>query len=350
MCGVVPDKRYEVDRMRRKVIAVSLDSGAASMRKIVPRPSLNALRAFEATVRLGSMSAAAEELFVTHGAVSRHIRSLEDQLAIQLLDRSGQATAPTPDGTRLAEGLVSAFRLIQASVEQLKPAPLTLSCSSSIMMYWLLPRIGAFHGKHPDVELHFNVNYGHVDFVWENVSVAIRLSSIKPPEDAHVRELIVEWIGPVCSPEYLESTGLRSIDALPRARLLATKTRLEAWEDWAAAAGYSGPKLAVHERYEHFFLLIQAANCGLGVATVPRMLVLDDLRSGKLVAPFGFVPSPRKLMLWIAPHLDGRSDVEAIARWLTEQMKATEIPPPAERGDALRSEAPRLRENGRRST
>src|SRR5512134_1128414 len=192
------------------------------MRTTTPRPSLNALRAFEATARLGSMTAAAAELFVTHGAVSRHIRSLEDQLGLLLLDRSGQSTAPTPDGTRLAEGLSSAFRLIQASVEQLKPAPLTLSCSSSIMMYWLLPRIGAFHRKHPDVELQFNVNYGQVDFVWENVSVAIRLSSIAPPEDAHVRELIVEWIGPVCSPEYLESAGLGSIDALPRARLLAT--------------------------------------------------------------------------------------------------------------------------------
>ena len=207
------------------------------------------------------------------------------------------------------------------------------------MMYWLLPRIGAFHQKHPDVELQFNVNFGHVDFVWENVSVAIRLSSVTPPQDAHVRELIVEWIGPVCSPQYLESAGLQSMDALHRARLLATKTRLEAWDDWSAAAGYSGPKLAVHERYEHFFLLIQAAICGLGIAEVPRMLVLDDLRSGKLVAPFGFVPSQRKLMLWIAPHLDGRSDVEALARWLTEQMKTTETPPAAERAGHPRREA-----------
>ena len=294
------------------------------MRTSVPRPSLNALRAFEATVRLGSMSAAAAELFVTHGAVSRHIRSLEDQLGILLLDRSGQSTAPTPDGVRLAEGLATAFRLIQASVEQLKPAPLTLSCSASIMMHWLLPRLGGFHQKHPEIDLQFNVNYGQVDFVWDNVSVAIRVSSVKPPEDAHVRELMVEWIGPVCSPEYLDSAELETTAALARARLLTTKTRLEAWEDWTAASGYSGAKLAVSERFEHFFLLIQAAICGRGVAVVPRMLVLDDLESGKLVAPFGFVASRRKLLLWIAPHLDGRSDVEALARWLTVQMKATE--------------------------
>src|SRR5262245_19817656 len=128
------------------------------MRTTTPRPSLNALRAFEATVRLGSMTAAASELFVTHGAVSRHIRSLEDQLGGVLLDRGGQATEPTSDGARLAEGLATAFRLIQASVEQLKPGPLTLSCSASIMMHLLLPRIGAFHQKHPDVEIQFNMN------------------------------------------------------------------------------------------------------------------------------------------------------------------------------------------------
>jgi DNA-binding transcriptional LysR family regulator len=299
------------------------------MRTSVPRPSLNALRAFEATVRLGSMTAAAAELFVTHGAVSRHIRALEDQLGVLLLDRSGQATAPTPDGVRLAEGLASAFRLIQASVEQLKPAPLTLSCSASIMMYWLLPRVGSFLQKHPDVDLQFNVNYGSVDFVWDNVSVAIRVSSVKPPEDAHVRDLMVEWIGPVCSAEYKQSAGLDNLDALARARHLATKTRLEAWEDWVAASGYAGKRIAISERFEHFFLLIQAAICGLGVAVVPRILVLDDLRSGKLVAPFGFVASRRKLQLWIAPHLDGRSDVEALARWLTTEMKATETSGPA---------------------
>lgn len=295
-----------------------------------PRPSLNALRAFESTARLGSMSAAAAELFVTHGAVSRHIRSLEDQLGVILLDRGGPATEPTPEGTRLAEGLSTAFRLIQASLEQLKPGPLTLSCSASIMMYWLLPRIGSFHEAYPDVEIQFNMNYDRIDFVRDKVSLAIRNSSIEPPKDARVRDLMVEWIGPVCSPQYMKSARLEATRALGRARLLATKTRLEAWQDWSTASGYAGADLEVSERYEHFYLLIQAALCGLGVAAVPQMLVVDDLRSGKLVAPFGFVPSQRKLLLWIAPHLDGRSEVEALAKWLADQMKATESLHPIE--------------------
>lgn len=294
------------------------------MRTTTPRPSLNALRAFEATARLASMTAAAEELCVTHGAVSRHIRALEDQLGVILLNRGSQSTDPTPEGLRLAEGLSTAFRLIQSSVEQLKPGPLTLSCSASIMMYWLIPRISGFHEKHPEVEIQFNMNYDRIDFVRDNISLAIRISSIEPPKDAHVRKLMVEQVGPVCSPDYMKSIGLETPQDLARARLLSTRTRLEAWDEWLAAAGCSLPNLRNGETYEHFYLLIQAAVCGLGVATVPKMLVLDDLRSGKLVAPFGFMPGARQLVLWIAPHLDGRFDVEALAKWLAAEMRDSE--------------------------
>lgn len=105
------------------------------------------------------------------------------------------------------------------------------------------------------------------------------------------------------------------------ARLLATKTLPHAWADWLAAAGHEPMALPTHERFEHFYLLIQAAVCGLGVAAVPQMLVGDDLRAGKLVAPFGFVPGPRQLQIWIAPHLGSRADVHALERWLAEEMQ-----------------------------
>src|ERR1700754_5097437 len=106
-----------------------------------PRPSLNALRAFEAVARLRSMTLAAQELCVTHGAISRQVKALEDTLGLTLLVRSAQSSDPTPEGRRLAEGLTTAFNLIDASIEQLKPEPLTLSCSATIMMNWLIPRI-----------------------------------------------------------------------------------------------------------------------------------------------------------------------------------------------------------------
>ena len=72
--------------------------------------------------------------------------------------------------------------------------------------------------------------------------------------------------------------------------------------------------------YEHFYLLIQAAVCGLGVAVVPQMLVINDLLSGKLVAPFGFVRGPRELVLWVAPHVSSRTDVTVLEKWLVAEM------------------------------
>lgn len=301
------------------------------------RPSLNALRAFEATVRLSSMTGAADELSVTHGAVSRHIKSLEEMFGIPLLLRGARSVQPTPEGARLAAELSRAFALITSSIEQLQPGPLTLSCSSTIMMSWLIPRISAFHEQHPDIELRFNMNYDRIDFVRDEISVAIRNSMIEPPKDVVLKEMVDEWIGPVCSPDYLAAHPVASAVNLDACVLLSTKTRPGAWSDWIASSG-AKCGLRPQRTYEHFYLLIQAAACGLGVAMVPKILVLDDLRSGKLVAPLGFVVGPYKLVLWIAPHLRARPETKALVEWLTREFRK-----PGIQGKAIGPAAPVLR-------
>ncbi len=288
------------------------------------RLSLNALRAFEATARLRSFSAAAEELSVTHGAVSRHIRMLEDSVGLPLLKRSAQGASPTAEGQRLADGLSTAFSLIQSSVEQLKPGPLTLACSESIMMYWLLPRLNRFKDANPEVELRFNMSHGSVDFARDNVSVAIRLSTIEAPKEVVKDDVAPEWVGPVCSPAYLRQMRIESVDDLARARLMVSRTRTGAWDDWARCSGQTGMELRVDEAFDHFYLLIQGARCGLGLANVPRMLVRDDLTSGTLVAPLGFVRGPNRLVIWTAPHLSRRPDVIKLVDWLHDELRATE--------------------------
>lgn len=288
------------------------------------RLSLNALRAYEATARLRSFTAAADELAVTHGAVSRHIRSLEDALGLSLLTRGAQGAVPTADGQQLAEGLSRAFGLMQASLDQLEPGPLTLSCSESIMMYWLLPRLEGFQQAHPEVQLRFNMSHGPVDFARDAIGVAIRLSTIEPPKEVVSTAGVTEWIGPVCSAEYLRGLRLSSPADLPRARLLVSKTRPSAWQDWQRAAGHEPAALHVADAFEHFYLLIQAAKCGLGLANVPRLLVRDDLASGTLVAPLGFIPGPNKLKVWLAPHLSRRADAVKLVDWLEGELRATE--------------------------
>ena len=288
------------------------------------RLSLNALRAFEATARLRSFSAAAVELSVTHGAVSRHIRMLEDSLGLPLLRRSAHGTAPTAEGQRMAESLSRAFNLIQSSIEQLKPGPLTLSCSESIMMYWLIPRLARFQEANPEVELRFNMGHGSVDFTRDNISVAIRLSTIDPPKEVVRTDVVTEWIGPVCSAEYLRNLRLTSAADLARARLMVSRTRPHAWVDWSRCCGQDLGDLRVDDAFDHFYLLIQAAKCGLGLANVPRMLVRDDLSSGTLVAPLGFSAGPNKLVLWVAPHLSRRPDTGKLADWLIDELRTSE--------------------------
>lgn len=290
----------------------------------LPRLSLNAMRAFEATARLRSFSAAADELFVTHGAVSRHIRILEDSLGLPLLVRSAHGTEPTVEGQRFAEGLSRAFALIRSSIEQLKPGPLTLSCSESIMMYWLIPRLAQFQRSSPGVELRFNMSYGSEAFTRDNSSVAIRLSSIDPPQQVISTNVVDEWIGPVCSAQYLRSLRLESAADLTRARLMVSRTRPHAWADWSRCCGQDIGDLHVAETFDHFFLLIQAARCGLGFINVPRMLVRDDLSSGALVAPLGFSAGPNKLSIWVASHLSRRPDTVKLVDWLTDELRASE--------------------------
>jgi DNA-binding transcriptional LysR family regulator len=165
------------------------------------------------------------------------------------------------------------------------------------------------------------MNYDQINFVHDKISVAIRNSMIPLPKDVYSRDLITEWIGPVCSPDYELASQIRRPTDLRKAHLLSTKTRPQGWIEWGEACGEKGVKLYAHDTYQHFYLLIQAALCGLGVALVPRILVEDNLRSGRLIAPCGFVRGPHRLVLWIAPHLRTRTDTKALASWLEKEMK-----------------------------
>lgn len=288
------------------------------------RVSLNALRAFEATARLCSFSAAADELAVTHGAVSRQVRMLEETFNVSLLRRTGRGADPTPEGQRLAEGLRRGFDAIQASVDALKPGPLKLACSTSIMMYWVLPRLTHFQQKNPDVSLEYHMTSGPLDFSSDKVSVAIRLSTQVPPKDVISTDICSEWVGPVCSPEYMRTLKIRSTEDLQRARLIYSNTRKNAWSEWRQSYDPQIAPLKLDEGFPHFYLLIQAARCGLGIANVPRMLVQDDLNSGTLVAPFGFIEGPHRLTIWVGSQSAERSETKRLVDWLRKELRADE--------------------------
>lgn len=285
------------------------------------RLPLSSLRAYEATARLGTMSAAAAELFVTHGAISRHIHLLEDQFGIRLLVRHARSVSPTPEGAALAGQLTEAFHLMREAIAQLEPGPVTLSCSATIMTKWLIPRLGDFKRAHPETELRLNISHDEVDFIQDQISLAIRSSMKRPPQGVVIEPLLPEQIGPVCHRDYQAQVGISTIASLAQARILETATRPDAWKDWMALMNCEDIRPTPHERYEHFYLVIEAAVSQLGVALVPRYLVEKEIESGQLVAPFGFIDSPYTLNLWIAPHERLRDDVRKLADWIQKQMQ-----------------------------
>jgi LysR family transcriptional regulator, glycine cleavage system transcriptional activator len=143
----------------------------------------------------------------------------------------------------------------------------------------------------------------------------------QPDDEMVIHRLIQEEVGPVCHPDYAKQIQLQSIDAIRHCRILGAKTRPHAWTEWLTSSGYANVHVETHERFEHFYLLIQAAACGLGLAMVPRLLVEDEIRNGHLVAPFGFVVGPHRLDLWINPHLRARKDVRHLIDWLDDEMR-----------------------------
>ncbi len=281
---------------------------------------LNALRAFEATMRHGQMKLAAEELGVTYGAVSRQVRGLEEILGVSLFDGPRNRLTPSQAACDLQPALQDALDRIEAAVLRVQrrdKRTLDLSCLSTFAMRWLIPRLFDFREAHAAIEVRMTADDGPVDFARDRFDVAIRVGSGPWPEMT-VTELFADTVGPVASPTILEtssSMAWQDVSALP---LLHTRTRPTAWHDWCASNDCPLPSGG--QEFEHFYFLLEAATAGLGVAVAPEVLVRDDVAAGRLVAPFGFRPSGQTYVALTPDH----PSAEAIAftSWLRLQAKS----------------------------
>lgn len=289
-----------------------------------PLPSLNALRAFEAAARLGSVSQAAGELHVTHGAVSRHIRALEDALGRPLFVRDGRGLALTSDGQRLRNSAGEAFGVLQAGWTALQRGPraaaLVLGCPGSLLARWVIPRLERLAADLPDLTLHLSAQEGSIDLAAAGLDAALLLGEAPWPAGWQVWPLAPERIGPVLSPRYARFDVLR--DGPPRTLLdeplLHTASRPQAWPRWLASHQLTdAPRLGTG--FDHLTYLLEAAVAGLGVAIAPRELVQADLDSGRLVAPWGFADTGGT---WALCAARGNPDarIPLLADWLRRDL------------------------------
>lgn len=281
-------------------------------------PSLNALRAFEAAARHGRMTRAAEELNVTHSAVSRQVGHLEDLLGTKLFEGPKNALRLTDAGTALFPALRAAFDQIDMAVRLVadrEDGPLDVSCLGTFMMRWLIPRLHRFQEAHPRIDVRLTASHAPVDFAREGFDVAIRSGTGPWPSDAEAALLFHEQVGLVLSPRISDAR------AAPR---LTTRTRPNAWEDWRRRRGEAEDAAAEGPQYEHFYFMLEAATAGLGICIAPWPLVADDVRAGRLAAPQGFVESG---IDYVALRRRRRHRKSALfCAWLQEEALRFEAP------------------------
>jgi LysR family transcriptional regulator, glycine cleavage system transcriptional activator len=260
-----------------------------SPRRMLP---LNPLRAFEAAARHLSFTRAADELGVTQGAVSRHIRALEDRLGFPLFVRTAQGLRLEQGGRVYAQVLHDAFNRIARATDNLiatqTHSVLTMRGYTTFFIRWLIPRLPEFQRTHTDIEVRLVAATDPVDFDRDAVDIGIRYGR------GHWRGwrsdlLFMDELFPVCGPGYLAQRDATSPATLiTGSTLLHHNLRSGDWTDWLDAADIAQ---ALHDNlyFEDLSIVYECARANLGVAIGQRSYIDDDLASGRLVQPFDTV-------------------------------------------------------------
>jgi LysR family transcriptional regulator, glycine cleavage system transcriptional activator len=285
-------------------------------------PSLNALRAFEAMARTGRATLAAEELNVTHSAVSRQVKMLEATLAVRLFQGPKHRLTLTPAGQELLPRLTHAFDEIAGAVRQLRSdgEDLHLAVNASLSVKWLIPRLGDFAAGHPEIQLHLE-ELAPQATSHRGAQGVVRIVPAARLADPLVTPFIQNHIGPVMTPALAERFAADPL-AAPR---LAAQSHPQGWAIWAAMAGYELAP-APEQPFPHVHFALDAALAGLGVAVLSWPLVAQEIAEGRLEAPLGFRRAESAFALLAAPGGENRA-LAAFRKWLVEQGALTPAPP-----------------------
>lgn len=283
---------------------------------------LKSFHVFHVAATSQSYSEAAKKLNITHGAVSKQIKVLEDYLTHSLFTKQGRNVELTRQGQTLKGYTEQAFQILESGIkklEQERQQCLEVSCEPTLTMRWLMPRLAEFNeGFNADVRLATagdSINLGA-----NGLSLAIRRDDFITHQDCIKTPLVKEHVGPVFSPDHWQYVKSQ----LPQIKLLHSQTRPNAWSDWAMSCPQhvfmqTALTNSTQQSFGHFYFSIQAAVDGLGAALGSYPLVMDDLKRGNLVAPFGFVPTGHYYVLLSEDKTNTELE-QRFSDWLQEQM------------------------------
>jgi DNA-binding transcriptional LysR family regulator len=291
-------------------------------------PSTSALAAFDSVARLASFSAAAEELSLTQGAISRQVSGLEEQLGIQLFDRTSRGVKLTAEGADYARNIAAALAQIRSASLQVMTKrhsdQLNLAILPTFGTRWLMPRIPQFVARHPEITLNFATRIGIFDFDHDGIDMAIHIGPTGEtgPDwpGAECTFLMEEMVAPVCSPAFLAAHPIGRGEDLLRLPLLHMASRPGAWGHWFGSLGVTGTP-AQGMRFEQFGSVAQACIAGLGVALMPLFLIDSELGSGQLVEAFPHQVRSPSAYYAVAPLSKVKFRPVAVFRaWLIEEI------------------------------
>ncbi len=281
-------------------------------------PFLNGVRAFEAAARTGSFARAADELHVTPAAISRLVHLLEERLGAELFERKANRLAPTAAGRIYQAGLTPLFDALANLTAQVSAMAgarvLTVGVGPTFAIRWLIPRLADFQKVAPEIEVRFATGGVAAPFS-DDWTCGITLGDGDWP-GLESERLFAADLTPVCAPQL--ARRLKQPDDLKSATLLRVTHAREDWPRWLKAAGLS--KLSAKgPEFQYYGHALQAALDGLGVAMGISPYIEDDLRAGRLAAPFRL--SVPKGMHWYLVYREARArepGFAAFRKWMIE--------------------------------
>ncbi|MDX2218863.1 MAG: transcriptional regulator GcvA [Burkholderiales bacterium] len=293
-------------------------------------PSLALLPGFEAAARHLSFTRAAAELFLTQSAVSRQIKSLEDELGVALFVRRNRALALTPEGEALLRATHDVLARLRDTTAGLRARhdtrALTVSTTVSFASLWLVPRLQRWRALRPAIDVHIAANDRYVDLERDRIDLAVRFCEPQAAPEGAIR-LAEEVVFPVCSPRLLRNKRrpLKRPEDLAHHVLLHYEDAGRRWPwldwgQWLAAARLPQLKTAGGLHFSHYDQLIRAALAGDGVALGRTPHLTASLKSGELVAPFARrTASGRQYFLIVARHAAARPEVQSLVQWMLDE-------------------------------
>lgn len=293
--------------------------------KIRHLPPLNALKMFEAVARNNSFSQAAEELCVTHSAVSHQIKQLEAWIGKKLLQRHAHGTSLTHEGQLLFTTCVQSFNSLEKCIIEIQQKPIsntiTLGAPSSFMANWLIPRIENFEEKYPEIQIKLMTSNDLK--LMENNQIDLQVLSLnentKLNENISKIKLFEDKIGPVLAPN--KSIIIDNpADLLPQT-LLHTESNKTAWSIWAKQNNIDLNQAKNQRHFDHLTLMLEAAANGLGIAIAPEIIVEKQILNQRLIAPLGFIACDSAFTLCVKQQSPLNDSLQYFIDWMLNQVK-----------------------------